>query len=246
MDNIRINSVKASFQNHNHDYIYQNKKCILLVSVGQPYHEAEKLLATIQLINRSEFSQCTIAIADTLQRHNFPDKSAEEAYRYSLLTGDEWLKRNDEAISQLKPAVEILRWDAVLKDPHYPSLKQQIEFSYQTNSIYRNAIEETIGLFLNRVKKRNEAVDLESLGNHCREYLLEECPIIMPLWAAQGYDFIIYPKPLTTAMAATRELFVTPYYADKTKWLSLKFKRLSIAVNEPVSLKDSEQIMAKI
>ena len=43
--------------------------CMLTVSVGQLVHEGQKFQATLDLINRN-FSQCTIGVCDTLQRHS--------------------------------------------------------------------------------------------------------------------------------------------------------------------------------
>jgi len=45
------------------------------------------------------------------------------------------------------------------------------------------------------------------------------------LWASLGYDFIIYPKPVTPAMDKTRDLFVKDVYPAKCRWLHLRFKK---------------------
>jgi len=57
------------------------------------------------------------------------------------------------------------------------------------------------------------------------QYLIEELPIVMPLWAQMGYDFIIYPKPITPAMKKTYELFVENRYDAKCQWLYMRFKK---------------------
>ncbi|OGT35895.1 MAG: hypothetical protein A3F11_03865 [Gammaproteobacteria bacterium RIFCSPHIGHO2_12_FULL_37_14] len=221
------NNFEIKFDGNKKTIHTENKKCVLLISVGQKYHESARLSATIDLINKSNFSSCTISVADTLQRHNIQDKSPEKAYITSLQLGDEWLARNEKHINKLKSAVTILRWDETLNDTDYPLFKKKIENEYVGNKFYRDAVDSTINTFLDRLKKRSLHIDLEMVFANCLKYLLEECPIIMPLWASQGYDYIIYPKVMTTAMAATYELFVKPSYQDKANWLALNFKKIN-------------------
>lgn len=222
--------LKASFYDGK-KYTLSGKQAVLLVSVGVNYHEAEWLTGTIALINQSNFSRCTIAVADTLQRHNIVSNDQESAYNIALRLGNEWLSRNDQILSQLNCEVKILRWDEVLTHPTYSYLKQKIENEYHENAFYKEMIDSTINTFLARIKKRNPSIDLENIFSNSLQYLIEECPVIMPLWASQGYDFVIYPKVMTKAMATTYELFVKPFYPGKCQWLALEFKRLS---NQPI------------
>lgn len=223
--------IKASFHSNGQVHTYDNKHCLLLVSVGQKYHEDKRLSATVDLINQSNFKSCTIAVADTLQRHNYPAMLPEDAYLYALESGNEWLDRNAECLSRLKPAVTLLKWDEALQDAGYAALKQQVENEYHNNPDYHSAVNATINVFIDRVKKRDDKQDLVQAFQNCLTYLIEECPIIMPLWAMQGFDFIIYPKQMTDAMAKTRELFVQNQFPDKCNWLSLNFKKKFISGN---------------
>jgi len=54
----------------------------------------------------------------------------------------------------------------------------------------------------------------------------------MPLWASQGYDFIIYPQPMSDAMQETYQRFVAPLM-DKANWLSVRFKRVGQSLMTP-------------
>ncbi|MFE4874818.1 tRNA-dependent cyclodipeptide synthase [Streptomyces sp. NPDC056682] len=219
------NRTKASFGKQAEGLTLDGARTILLVSVGQRYHEADKLRATVDLINRSGFGLCTIAVADTLQRNNYIGMSEDEAYAHSLRAGDEWLTRNAEILGGLEVEHEVLRWDEALAHEDYAGLKKLVEDKYHTDPVYRGAVNSTIGKFMDRLTKRDENADLEAAFNGCLTYLIEECPIIMPLWAAQGYDTVIYPQPMTSAMAMTYELFVRPFHPGKGNWLSLKFKK---------------------
>ena len=67
--------------------VMQGSSCIVYISIGQPYHEKEKFLATMDLVNRT-FSACHIVVCDTLQRHTLrilsPHLTKQEAYRQAF------------------------------------------------------------------------------------------------------------------------------------------------------------------
>ena len=62
-----------------------NSSCILPVSVGKKFHEAEKFEATLQLINRT-FKHCSIMIDDTIQRYtlSLSDDSNDDVLRRNV------------------------------------------------------------------------------------------------------------------------------------------------------------------
>ncbi|NKY49674.1 tRNA-dependent cyclodipeptide synthase [Nocardia vermiculata] len=211
-------SHKAAFDLKGRQYDYADRSAILLVSVGADYHEGEKFGATIDLLNRSGFGQITVAVADTLQRHNLGIESAR-AYAESRRRGDQWVARNRPLLDLLTADTDILRWDDALVDPEYPRALRDVRAAYTSNTGYRAAIDTTIDRFVAR--RDGDGADLERVRQRCLAYLLEEVPIIQPLWAAQGYDFVVYPQQISAAMQATRELFV----ADGAAWLPLRFKK---------------------
>ncbi|PQQ23292.1 hypothetical protein [Photorhabdus hindustanensis] len=219
---------KAAFNFDKEKTALSGSKVILLISVGQKYHEGDKLAATIDLINKSGFSSCTIAVADTLQRHNYLGMSYEAAYRFTYELGTSWIARNSEVLAALSIPNNILRWDEALNDISYLAFREDIEGLYVNDPAYKEAINETIGIFIDRMVKRDPSIDTVQAFIRCLNYLMEECPIIMPIWAAKGYDFVIYPQPMTAAMDATRERFVVEKYPGKERWLSLRFKKRSI------------------
>jgi tRNA-dependent cyclodipeptide synthase len=204
----------------------QDRRAILLVSVGQDYHEGEELSATLELAEQAGFRSLTVMLADTLQRHNLAAEGAgPEAHALALARGDEWISRNAFLLHRMRIPVEVVRWDECLYDTEYAGLKVRVVREYHCNRQYQEPIDATITRFIERTLKRNPSLNVEHVSARCLEYLLEECPIIMPLWAKQGYDFIIYPLPMTDGMRSTHDLFVRHRYPDKAQWLSLKFKR---------------------
>lgn len=219
---------KASFNHDQATTALLGKSVILLVSVGQRYHEGDKLAATVELINASQFKFCTIAVADTLQRHNDLMTTPQLARTTAYTAGSDWLKRNADILNGLTVPFTVYRWDEALSDPLTTELHNIVSDAYGTNATYRDAVNATINTFVERIIKRDRQADSALAFKRCLNYLLEECPIIMPLWAAQGCDFIIYPQPMTSAMSATYQHFVADQYPEKSQWLSLKFKKRAL------------------
>jgi len=209
---------KASF--------FKNKKALIFISVGQAYHEGSKFLALIRLLNKYNFKVCDIVMADTLQRHNFMSLSSKEAYEYTKKAGDFWLKRHEVILSEFQLPHSIIRWDDFLSHQKYLELRERIEKEYSVNEEYQQKVIFNVETYLERLRINNPGVDTKVLFNNGLEYLIEELPIVMPLWAKMGYDFIIYPKPITPAMKYTHELFVKDKLGDKCHWIYLRFKKI--------------------
>jgi tRNA-dependent cyclodipeptide synthase len=227
----QLNTHKASFKYNDlididlQTLSFAGKKALLFVSVGQEYHEKGKFLATIELLNKYPFASCDIVMADTLQRHNHRGRLGDESWKYSKKAGDQWLVRSEFALNSFNLPHKIIRWDELLNHHDYAALKEQIDKSYNENAVYQEAIHSNVMTYIERLQLLNPITDKETLFKNGLEYLIEECPIVMPLWAQMGYDFIIYPKPLTPGMRMTRDLFVADKYPGKCQWLFLRFKK---------------------
>ncbi|KTD21417.1 Uncharacterised protein [Legionella lansingensis] len=228
-----LNTHKASFrytdldiEGENKKMNFEGKKALLFISVGQAYHEQGKFLATIELVNKHPFARCDIVMADTLQRHNHYGRLGEEkAWVYAKEAGDHWLERSAFALSKHTIPHDIIRWDDLLFHKDYPELKDKIVKAYHENEEYKAALHTNVLTYIDRLKSINPLTDQEALFNYGLNYLIEECPIVMPLWAQMGYDFIIYPKPLTPGMEKTRDLFLPEELSDKCQWIYLRFKK---------------------
>ena len=201
--------------------------CILHISVGQAYHEGEKLIATMDLINET-FKSCIIMLCDTLQRHTLkikhPDLSDDELYKKALLLGDEWLARNRIAYAYLSIDSKIIRWDYWLNHPDYSRYKKIINELYCSDVDYKNKIQATIKKFLERQGLLGDVQAFQL----CEAYVLEECPVLVPLWAQTGCQFIIYPRFRTSAMSATYQHFIACSGQDILKEVALKFNKRTI------------------
>lgn len=208
-------------------------KAVIHISVGQEYHEGGKFWATIDAIN-AKFSQCDIMLCDTLQRYtlyinNPAITNAKQQCKLALEQGDYWLERNRAAIDSLTIPHNIYRWDHWLNDAEYNALREQVDKLYENDLAYRQAIHDTINVFIDRLKKRfaDKEFDYEHFFKVSLEYLKEECAIIVPMWVRNEYEFVIYPRKRTAAMQATYERFVKPYHPNLLREVYLKFNKRS-------------------
>ena len=145
--------------------------------------------------------------------------------------GAEWIERNTPILNDLALPYVVIRWDAHLeKSTFYQTYRDQLMKSYLTDSTSKKVIEMTINKYLNRQAISLSTEELkEKAKKNCLKYVLEESPILMPLWASQGYDYIIYPKKMTSTMRLSYEQFVLPHYPEKVFWLPLRFRKKSSA-----------------
>lgn len=222
--------VKASFRGcpiSDRKTFYQSR-CILPISVGQKVHEDKKFLATIQLINRS-FQSCVVLIDDTIQRHTIKihDDSPEDIlYQKSLELGDQWLKRNKLAYSQLTIPHSVIRWSKWLEHELFQQHWNRVHEFYNTHSGYKEAIHKNVEEYLSRSLKHpgKKSFDYDRAFSLCVDYLKEECAG-MCLWVEEECHFEVYPNGRNKAMAATYEYLIRPLYPHLLRSVALRFKK---------------------
>lgn len=206
--------------------LFHKSSCMLLISVGQPYHEGEKLSAAIDLVN-SKFKSCTLMVCDTLQRYNMLEFCNDEnAYELSLKKGEEWLKRNNTILSKLVIPYNIIRWNDILNHRDYEAKLKKVEVLYQTDFRYKLSFTKTTDNYVLRVTRRSETLDEEKKYQNSLNYLKEECAGML-IWADQGYSFEVYPTKRAEVLEATYELLIKPFYPEILMPASIRFKRYS-------------------
>lgn len=203
----------------------KHKSTILLISIGQEYYEGPKFEATIDLINRCDFKSCTVMLADSLQRYNYMNHMNErEAIEAAIKNRNSWIKRNQYILNKLEIPNAIVHWDQHLTNKDF--FNQHLDIlknAYSSDIEVKTAIDNTIEKYFIRRHDilANHPQDLAF--KNCLDYIMEECVVLMPMWASQGYDYIVYPKKMTTAMEMMYNKFVLPQYPNKVKWLPVRF-----------------------
>lgn len=166
----------------------------LQISVGQEYHEGEKLNATFNWV-ADRFDTVTVCVNDTLQRfnHMFTGMSEEEAYSKSESDGREWIERNQARWRHL-PNIKIVRWDTWKNDPNFKDKLSEAKKRYDEDSSFRNEVDQEILSFWQRRLSSGDANkdDYERFKKLSKAYLLEEIAVF-PIMSRNSSAVDIYP-----------------------------------------------------
>ncbi|MBB70911.1 MAG: hypothetical protein CMF50_00750 [Legionellales bacterium] len=206
--------------------------CVMPISVGQYYHEGDKLASTLRLLER-RIARCHIVVCDSLQRHTlpifYPDLNIDIASKSRKL-GHEWLMRNRELLRTLSIPYSISHWDDWLLSDEYTKQRELVDLAYSQKGNMFRAINATVAAFLER------NIGLKSMPNdsylkmqeHCFEYVKEECSV-MPLWISLNAQFEVYPGKRTLGMAASYQEFVQAKYPDLLRWIRINHRARKVA-----------------
>lgn len=187
--------IKASFIKFGDKKIdLKGKKCILPISVGQPYHEGKKFEATLDLVNKT-FSECVILVCDTLQRYStaiLEKKSPEQIMDFSKHEGIKWVKRNKRYVDKLKIPYELSTWDEWLNHSKFKEYFHNINKLYNSNKDYADILDKNVRDYVERLKSREENIDLIIATQYSLMYLKEECAAMSLCFIENHCDFLLY------------------------------------------------------
>lgn len=172
-----------------------SEECLLGVSVGQPAHEGQKFLATIEWASK-RFAQIHVWIADTLHRHNLAYEikaEPEEALRLSRQAGDAWLARNKPNLDAAGVPLSVSRWDSWLSDVRFSDALQHINDLYGAHAELRSVVDRDARKYLERALRHGRVIAArEFILAKSVTLILEECAVFCLLLADHpGVD--IYP-----------------------------------------------------
>jgi|GEM_PF-1956152 len=79
-------------------------------------------------------------------------------------------------------------------------------------------------------------INQKALRECCRRYLLEECAVIMNLWAKdpEGACVLFYPANMTAALKKAYEAFVSP--GDQFSWVKYSTRKVKVRQNQGQSV----------
>lgn len=161
----------------------------LQISVGGDRHEGEKFKATVEWL-KHRFDKVIVCVNDTLQRFNYvmEGMSEEEALKYSLAAGREWVSRHMDEIRDL-PNVEVYRWEE-WKDSAFEKAYQNVLELYDESPEFRNSMEKS------------------QKNSYSREYLLEEIAVFSLMYQKEkAVD--VYPGTLPKVMSIFQDQHTT-------------------------------------
>ena len=192
--------VKSEQSTHN----WQNfNTARLQISVGQDYHEGEKLQAAINWC-KSRFDNVQICVNDTLQRRNKMFElniNEKEAFNITKREGQEWIDRNLHLFSAISN-LEMRRWDSWEQEDNYFKAQQQIRWMYSNNIDFKNGIDSNINdIWKRRVSKTDPTYNenrYDEFFELSKEYLLEEISIFSIMFEKDN-AIDIYPGTFIAA-----------------------------------------------
>ena len=202
----------------------------LQISVGQPYHEGDKLAATLDWVSH-RFKHVIICVNDTLQSTNYQFEeglSARTAFAKASNAGSNWLARNRHLIEKL-PSFEIHRWEDWKTWPDYARSMHRTMQMYKNNHEFHEAVAGDIESRWQR-RTRNSATDdnarYAEFKKFSEQYLLEETAIF-----AMMYDrdraIDVYPGSslLPCTLFQGREIEGAPQGLERGAFTRIDFSR---------------------
>lgn len=185
-------------------------KCLFLISVGQHYHERNKLKAALKCMNK-HFKEVIIVLGDTIQRYThaaYQNKTDAELLYFAEGEGDKWLERNADIIKEsLTNPYKLFRWEHYRQHSKILHYFSMIENAYQSlDPEYQIAFEKDTKDFLQRAGRGELSLSSNSV-ELCLQYLKEECTC-MCLWTEENCEFLAYPYGINNVFRATYKKFI--------------------------------------
>ncbi|GAA4096084.1 tRNA-dependent cyclodipeptide synthase [Nonomuraea soli] len=210
----------------------QCDSCHLIISVGQPYHEGDKLCALLGWVE-ARFATVHVTVADTLYRHNGGELGGGEVAE-TRRRGDAWLERNRGVLG----AATIHRWDDWLAHPGYPEARRRIDRFLADQLLFAELVDRHVTAVVARLAARGV-----SAGDRAgyTAYLVEELAC-MELFSRVLSAVEVYPGSLGLAMEGCRRLDGAPPGLVVRRNVQVDFRRrLGPAQSQPQDEDQAQQ-----
>jgi tRNA-dependent cyclodipeptide synthase len=192
------------------------------ISVGQDYHEDEKLKSSMDWA-RENFKERFIILGDTTQRYNimFTHGADEKtAHAISKEKGDAWLERNARYLD----GVTITRWDDWKDSSRYVETHKKVMELYENNIDFRQAVKQGCEDFW--VRQSYPELEKQRFLNHSTIYLLEETAVFALAYSELG-GISAYPGNFLDMlqMFVDKSIGEFPLGLSKAHYIRLGFER---------------------
>lgn len=199
------------------EYFKKTKVLWMPISIGQDYHESDKLLESMKLIRKNlpYITLIKVIIVDLAQRYHLAIKnntSPEKMLYESKKRGLSWKESYADLIKDWfeNITVEFDTWDEWLNHENYNKSRQQIDILYSEKINFKQHLENDVLEFEQRYFKRERRYLTTIEKEYCRECIKEECAALI-LWSqcsvSQNCSCIFYPKKIPQAMSFIKQNF---------------------------------------
>jgi tRNA-dependent cyclodipeptide synthase len=214
----------------------------LLISVGQSYCEDSKLLATVAWI-QSNFSECFVDVADTLQRYNLialNGLSPDEALSIATKNGVDWLARNENILNNLTIPFTIRHWDSWLNHEDFSTIIIDIHQLYASNAAFRDKVNHDIIEFVRR--RENDGLitgpDIKiKFAEQSLRFVLEEIAVSIIMGREKPASVIYSAKELSSYNSIrTAQIKGAPYGLENYDYIRITHRSRHIDDNNKILL----------
>ncbi|UZP67957.1 tRNA-dependent cyclodipeptide synthase [Desulfovibrio mangrovi] len=175
-----------------------NNLCFVPISLGQDYHEGNKLDSIMRLVEKT-FRECVIIVSDMLHRHTLriadPELSVERAFVKSVNVGKRWVEENAGAWAGLSIPYRLVYWSDLLGMEAYPDHRKQLDAFCGRDSAASNLVDTMVSHFVDSAcREETPEEERARVAVLSREYLLEEHAIQLRMLPEMFPDHhFIYP-----------------------------------------------------
>lgn len=156
---------------------FKSKKTFILgISLGSESVEGHRLEAIIETVNEGGFRKGVIDLSDSLKRYKYMQDglSEQEATKKAEEEGAKWLERNISTLDKLSAeSVDIRRWSEWLEHPDYAKQRRYFENLYNTNEMFRSAVNHDIKRYHTRTSGSMNRINITAY-TLSKNFFLEE------------------------------------------------------------------------
>lgn len=207
------------------------KRCLMEISVGQDYHEGDKLRATVRWIN-GHFSQVHICLGDTLHRHNLMFERCEDETRAAIesrLIGDAWLVRNAEILQGFTIPLSLSRWNDWLAAPRFAFTRSAIQQIFETQPCFKEAVLTDANRFISSKLRQGVLVNSHDFAlRKCVDLILEEIAGLALAFEEHG-PIDLYPGMQFESLRLLRSdaSLGAPRHLHISRFVRIEFRKLA-------------------
>lgn len=200
--------------------LLKQSPCLLFIGIDQRYPKNSELRDVLNLIEQS-FSECTILLADTLQRYpiGVDNQSVcqKELYELSLIKGKLWLNENMAVINRLSIPYKVSYWCEWLNNSEFNKFSFFVSELRKYDTEYRETLNTLVTTFIKDHERERSEYSINLLQRYICELTAVSCLAIHC-----GYKFTLCPTKYKSPITIACKKLIDPKIKYKTLGYSLE------------------------
>lgn len=190
--------------------------CIYGLSLLQSYNYGAAFPCIMDYLN-SVFKKTHILVADTVTQYSYQalGYKAEESYEKSKYQSKKWLE-NPFVKKGINEKTDFIFWDTITSSERFSFYQNFVTEHYKSNDVFKEYVNYAssvsyANLILRKIKQINKkSLDIDHAIHYCKEYILEECAVVLMLTEDMAIDqkhYLTYPKKSETSKSSGEVVF---------------------------------------